>query len=198
MTKSVQDFYKYSRKTLSLLVAMIMFFLAFSCQKSPTISSFQNEEDDRLIADFIATHALSPSGEIVAGGQTGSIPLSDTVTRVGEIHIVHLKQGTGVTPSTKDRVDVTYRGYFLHNLNLFEEKREREKVWLSGAIEGIQKALTAMKTPSDSDNAASKAWIIIPSRLGWGADEMTSPVVPANTSLLYYMELHSISTIDNK
>ena len=196
MTKSVQNLYKYNIKTLSLLAAMIMFFLVFSCQKSPTTSTVQNDIDDRLIADFIATHSLSTAGEIVASGQSGDIPLLDTITQVGEIHVVYLKQGNGVSPTSKDRVDVTYRGYFLHDLSLFEEKSEIEKVWLSGAIEGIQKALTTMKTPSDGDATSSKAWIIIPSRLGWGADEMTSPSVPANTCLLYYMELHSISTIE--
>lgn len=185
-------------RTLSLLMAMIMFFMLYSCQKSPTISSVQNEKDDKLIAEFIASHSLSPSGEIVSSSEGGSIPLSDTIYSTQDFHIVHLSHGAGVSPSINDRVDITYRGYYLHDLHLFDSKDTPTPVWLSGAIEGISKAVTSMKTASNDNPTPGKAWVIIPSRMGWGADDIDTPSVPANTCLLYYIELHSISTIEKQ
>ena len=195
---------KHHKYALSLFSAVIMLFLCISCGRNLNTSTAQDARDTAKIENFINTYSLSPNGELVPteGSPTGSIPLIDTAKAIGRIYIIHIQEGSGSLASTQDRALLTYKGYYLDNLELFDSYTDTEKMfelWISGAIKGIQSGLTAMKTseknPIGVYNKPGIAWLIIPSSLAWGTTGQSNPVVPSNTCLVYKITLYSVNNI---
>ncbi len=208
-------------------LAGVILFAAGSCGKNIDNSVKQLGIDRKKIADFLDTYCLTPEGELVpieraAITQTtvmtrenegegpespvlpeGYIPLTDTAKATstgGNVYIIHLKEGAGVTPTQKTKVLIRYTGYYLEGLTEFdstENGTEPYATWISGVITGVSDGLRAMKTGTlnEADGQyenPGEAWIIMPSTLGFGSEGKTDPVVPPNTCLVYRMTLYGI------
>lgn len=216
------------------LLAGVLLFAAGSCGKNIDNSVKQLGIDQKKIADFLDTYCLTPEGKLVPMDQVaitptyimtresqeedpeypgpvlpeGYIPLRDTAKAVsgsGSVYIIHLKEGTGVTPTIKTKVLIRYTGYYLEGLSEFdstENDAELYATWISGVITGLSEGLRAMKTGTlNEDNGQyenpGEAWIIMPSTLGFGSEGKTDPIVPPNTCLIYRMTLYGIAQQSN-
>ncbi len=101
-----------------------------------------------------------------------------------------ITQGTGKTPSAADTVVTHYRGTFVDGKE-FDSSYKRGEPFVtlvSGVIKGWSEALTMMPV-------GSKWQLFIPADLAYGAGQRG---IPANSTLLFDMELLSIQDKTNK
>lgn len=210
------------------LLAGVILFAAGSCGKNIDNSVKQLGIDQKKIANFLDTYCLTPEGELIPINQAavnptfamtreigvsspvlpeGYIPLTDTAKAISSssVYIVHLKEGTGVTPTAKTKVFIRYTGYYLEGMTEFdstENDPDFYATWISGIITGLGDGLRAMKTGTLNEDSGQyedpgEAWIIIPSTLGFGSEGKTDPVVPPNTCLIYRVTLYGIAQQSN-
>lgn len=207
------------------LLAGVILFAVGACGKNIDNSVKQLVIDQKKIADFLDTYCLTPEGKLIpmeqveiaaTGLQTrddsgspvlpeGYIPLTDTAKAIssssGNVYIIHLKEGAGVTPTLKTKVFIRYTGYYLEGLTEFdntENDTDPYATWISGIITGLSTGLRAMKTGILNEENGKyedpgEAWIIIPSTLGFGNEGKLDPVVPPNTCLIYRITLYGIA-----
>lgn len=98
-----------------------------------------------------------------------------------------LKEGTGAIPSATDTVVVHYHGTLIDG-TIFDSSVDRgepaEFAVTGQVIKGWEEALQLMKV-------GSKWKVFIPASLAWG-DRAAGPKIPANSTVLFEMELMSI------
>lgn len=99
--------------------------------------------------------------------------------------VLHVKEGTGQTPTLTDSVKAHYRGW-LTDGSEFDASYARgapSRFKVSGVIKGWTEALGMMKV-------GGKSYLIIPPELGYGA--RGSAKIPANSTLIFEIELMEI------
>jgi FKBP-type peptidyl-prolyl cis-trans isomerase len=112
-------------------------------------------------------------------------------TEVSGIYYLPLKQGSGELPETGDKVKVNYTGAFL-NGKVFESTYDRgqplEFSWgeQQQVIDGLHIAISMLKE-------GAKGKFIIPSHLAYGADGSSTGIVPPYSTLVYEIELLSLT-----
>jgi FKBP-type peptidyl-prolyl cis-trans isomerase len=95
-----------------------------------------------------------------------------------------LKEGTGEMPKPTDSVVVAYKGRLVDG-TMFDQNTNFSTAVTGKTIKGWSEILPLMKT-------GSKWEVVIPSDLGYGARGMP-PKIPANSVLIFEMELLSIT-----
>lgn len=102
-----------------------------------------------------------------------------------EVSVIVIKKGEGPSPTTKDVVQVNYKG-MLKNGKVFDQA-ERAVFPLDGVIPGFTKALAKMQK-------GGKYTVDIPAKLAYGPQEQRNPEtgnveIPANSDLVFEIEL---------
>jgi FKBP-type peptidyl-prolyl cis-trans isomerase FklB len=111
--------------------------------------------------------------------------LSGIITLPSGLQYKVITEGNGAIPKAKDSVRVNYIGKLIDGTEFDNSNSRKEPTILnvSGVIKGWQEALQLMKV-------GSKWEICIPSELGYG--EQSQNVIPANSVLIFELELLSI------
>lgn len=102
-----------------------------------------------------------------------------------------LQDGNGPVPKTTDKVTVQYRGTLVNGTE-FDSSYSRgkpESFQVDSVIKGWTEALRMMKT-------GSKWQVFVPAGLAYG--ERRFGYIPANSTLIFELELLSIAPTDNK
>jgi len=104
------------------------------------------------------------------------------------LYYIESQEGTGDFPSTGDKVEVHYDGYFL-NGDKFDSSRDRGETFSfdlgqSQVIAGWDEGIALMKK-------GGKAQLIIPSTLGYGSQARGS--IPGYSTLIFDVELIDIN-----
>ncbi len=129
-----------------------------------------------------------PSG--MAYGEQGSppvIPANATLifdvelVRIERITVKVLKAGTGIGVKDGDSIEVKYAGSLL-NGKKFDEGSLPVEVGRTGLIKGFTQGLLGMKL-------GEKRRITIPPALGYGARSVGDGLIPANSTLIFDLEL---------
>ncbi len=107
-------------------------------------------------------------------------------TTASGLQYLVMKSGTGATPKLSDGVKVHYHGTLI-NGTVFDSSVERGEPIsfpVSGVIAGWTEALQLMKV-------GDKWKLFIPAKLAYG-DQSPSPKIPANSPLIFEVELLGI------
>lgn len=96
-----------------------------------------------------------------------------------------LEQGKGIIPAPADKVKVMYKGSLVDG-TVFESSPSAIELRVNGVIEGWKEALSLMPT-------GSKWEIYIPYYLAYGDQENASSVIKPYSTLVFELELLSIS-----
>lgn len=98
-----------------------------------------------------------------------------------------IKEGTGPTPTAKDKVEVNYRGKLVDGTEFDSSyKRGQPATFpVSGVIKGWTEALQLMKE-------GSKYEVVIPSDLAYG-ERGAPPVIGPNATLIFDVELLKVN-----
>lgn len=109
-----------------------------------------------------------------------------SVTTSG-LKYVHIKEGTGASPSATDKVTVHYAGYLVDGKK-FDSSYDRKQTisfGLNQVIPGWTEGLQLMKIGGES-------LFLIPANLGYGA-QGAGGVIPPNATLLFKVELFDVT-----
>jgi len=139
----------------TLLALFCCLILVSGCEKEP-----QADIDEALIQEYITTNNLNT-----------------TVTPSG-LHYIIYNQGSGGSPVSNSKVDITYEGYLLDGEVFDSGNAEFD---LNRLIIGWQEGLPKIEKGGDIK-------LIIPSHLGYGTQRTGS--IPANSVLVFDITLH--------
>jgi len=142
-----------------------------------------------LVALPACTEEGAPVEKSEANGQidvgADSEPVGDTVTTKSGLQITMLKEGTGPSPKTSDRVEVHYHGTFEDG-TVFDSSVDRGKTAtfpLSGVIKCWTEGLQLMKV-------GGKARLVCLPNIAYGSRRKGK--IPANSTLYFDVELIAI------
>ena len=188
-------------------VVVLLLTVVVSCGKNIDNSSAQLQRDKKIIAAWIADHCLTPEGDIIALSQVpasasqGYIPLEDTAQAVGNMYIVHIRQGKGDRGTSYGRALIHFQGYYLHDMQVFDSvwgDQAPYSLWISGSIQGFRSGLPAMRSGTPDATQPSgyaspgEAWFILPSTMAFGQDGREDPPVPSNTCVAYRVIFYGV------
>ena len=107
-------------------------------------------------------------------------------TKSGILYKVE-KEGTGATPKATDTVVVNYEGTLVDGTKFDSsyDRKEPATFPLNRVIPGWTEAVQLMKV-------GSKYQVVIPPELAYG--EQDTPTIPANSTLVFEIELMSVKT----
>ncbi len=148
-------------------LSFVVVLLITGCGKDPVVLSPADQltKDVQTIDDYLAAQKITavkdPSG------------LRYAVTA----------QGTGAKPNLYSNVNVNYVGKFLENSQTFTKSASPSTLQLySNLIAGWEIGLPQV-------NKGSKVTLYIPSGLAYGASGSTDGTIPANTNIVFDIEL---------
>lgn len=123
--------------------------------------------------------------------------LADNATKEGVITLPSglqykvITEGTGASPDGNDRVTVDYRGTLIDGTQ-FDSSYDRGNpatFQLTQVIRGWTEGIPTMKE-------GGKTMFYIPSDLGYGNRPAPGGKIPANSTLIFEVELHSVESVD--
>ncbi len=113
------------------------------------------------------------------------LPTDDELeTTDSGLQIKAVEAGSGAAPTRQSQVSCHYAGWRKRDGELFDSsfgRGEPTTFPVSGVIPGWTEALLRMK-------AGGKAWLVIPSKLAYGA-RGAGPKIGADEDLVFYLEL---------
>mmetsp|Transcript_29466 Transcript_29466/g.46211 ORF Transcript_29466/g.46211 Transcript_29466/m.46211 type:complete len:225 (+) Transcript_29466:32-706(+) len=113
-----------------------------------------------------------------------------TVTKSG-LKVKDIVEGTGPIPQPGQKIKAHYSGYLLEGGKKFDSSYDRGqplafKVGVGQVIKGWDEGLLSMKV-------GGKRELIIPAELAYGARNVGNGLIPANSALVFYVELVTLA-----
>mmetsp|Transcript_84027 Transcript_84027/g.122869 ORF Transcript_84027/g.122869 Transcript_84027/m.122869 type:complete len:215 (+) Transcript_84027:11-655(+) len=113
-----------------------------------------------------------------------------TETKTGLLY-KDVEEGTGVIPQPGQKIKAHYSGYLLETGKKFDSSYERGKplpfaVGTGQVIKGWDEGLLTMKV-------GGKRMMVIPAKLAYGSKAVGGGLIPANSDLVFYVELVTIA-----
>lgn len=110
----------------------------------------------------------------------------DEITTASGLVYIDIEEGTGITPSSGQRVSVHYTGWLESDGSKFDSSLDRGQpfeftIGQGNVIAGWDEGLSTMKV-------GGKRRLIIPAEIGYGA-EGSPPVIPEDATLIFDVEL---------
>ena len=150
-------------KVSSLLVVMIMLLFAVSCDEKDN-TNYEQLKINKFLQEWEITTQPTASG----------------------LYYIELEPGSGLAPRLGDTAVVNYKGMFLDG-RVFDYQLGNNTfevvLGVTGVIEGWHEGLSYMQK-------GAKAWLLIPSKLGYGS--YGSGSIPGNTPLLFEIKMVNI------
>ncbi|MFA7302582.1 MAG: FKBP-type peptidyl-prolyl cis-trans isomerase [Candidatus Paceibacterota bacterium] len=147
-----------------------------------------------VVGIFLIFPGLSPFGDLTQAGQEGNINQTATTTMPNEtgeqLQIVDTIVGSGEAAAAGDTVTVHYVGT-LTDGTVFDASANRGRegfTFLLGAgkvIKGWDMGVAGMKV-------GGKRHLVIPAALAYGDQEVGGGLIPANSVLVFDIELLSV------
>ena len=159
-----------------MLVCVLVLVLAqFSSQQDSAIA-------DKLTQAPPAIATVSDNNNLIAKKTMSD---ANTVTTPSGLKYIDLKEGSGETPKTGQKVEVHYTGT-LEDGTKFDSSRDRKKPFdfklgVGQVIKGWDEGISTMKV-------GGRRQLIIPPELGYGA-RGAGGVIPPNATLIFDVEL---------
>lgn len=154
-----------------LWVAIILGSLALLLMWEPRRDGLEEDDWRQYQRNFQDTYALEPG----------------VILRPSGLMIRHLEEGAGASPNSESMVTVHYEGRLVDG-RLFDSSRDRGEPAtfpLAGVIPGWREALPMMRE-------GGRAEVVIPADLAYGDRSMARGLIPANSTLLFEVELISV------
>ena len=193
----------------------IVIILSYSC-KDPELIPIYNEEeqfviDNELLVDYMKTHTIT--GFEIADKKEGDTSIYDKLgTKLEKLEsgvYYYEVEGNGnlkpiLNDTIKSYVSVYYEGKLL-NGNSFDKNFPDEKgidtvyssnFLINNLVDGFKEGVSKMKTGgydtiSNKFINPGKAFIFIPSKLGYGLTEREE--IPYNSPLIFKVQLESVA-----
>lgn len=144
--------------------------------------------DDTMETAPDATTEVTVTESAPAPSESTPTVAGDTITTASGLKYVIIQQGTGPKPVTGKMVAVHYTGYLTDGTK-FDSSVDRGEpikfpIGTGKVIKGWDEGIAIL-------NTGSKARLIIPSELGYGA-EGYDPIIPPSSTLIFDVELVAV------
>jgi len=198
----------------SLAILLIIFLSVFSCKKNkiatiPKVDPVaQAVVDDDSLVQYLETHYLNADGNIWTI-KNGERPLSDDVTTEDityndvsyKMYYLIQSEGTTIFPKRSDSILVKYAGFLLDSTKF--DSRVLFWIDLTQVVEGWKYGFVHFKggdkiiNPDESLSYINngKGFLFFPSGLGYR--DVGSNSIPANSPLVFKIELNQVVRADN-
>lgn len=172
----------------SAFVIAFIFLLTSVGASGAIIYSILTDDDEANLSQE-ETQTTQPQEDSLEGTKLADF---EPVGSVAKLEIIDVKEGTGETVKKGDTVTAHYTGALAKDGTIFQSSKdigEPVTFALNQVIEGWQEGVPGMKV-------GGIRRLIIPAEQAYGA-QSPSPNIPANSDLVFDIELFSIGEAEN-